>query len=94
MTFAEFEHSLKNRTPQENLNLHLKVLWYDANGNWDKAHDIAQDILTQDGSLLHAYLHRVEGDDWNAGYWYKLAAEPNFSGSLKDEWLYLVNKFL
>jgi len=75
MTFEEFKNSLSDKKPPDGINDLLKSLWYDANNNWDKAHSIAQDILSKDGSLLHAYLHRVEGDIWNAGYWYNSARE-------------------
>lgn len=94
MNIEEFEQSLQDKTPPQSLSLPLKVLWYEAQENWDKAHNIAQDIQSKDGSLLHAYLHRVEGDDWNAEYWYHKAAEAKYTGSLKDEWLYLVKRFL
>lgn len=92
--FTDFEQSLQENTPLENLNPLLQVLWYDAKGDWTKAHAIAQDIKSKEGSLLHAYLHRVEGDDRNAGYWYNRAGEPKFTGSLMEEWEYLVKRFV
>jgi len=94
MTFTEFKQSLGDNNPPAGINKLLQSLWYDAKDNWDKAHDIAQDISTADGSLLHAYLHRVEGDDWNAGYWYDRAGESRFAGSLDEEWQTLVKRFL
>lgn len=51
----------------------LKALWYDAKGNWNAAHDIAQELPTVFGSWIHAYLHRKEGDRFNAEYWYDRA---------------------
>ncbi len=94
MTFEEFKNSLAEKAPAQDINNLLTALWYDANDDWDKAHSIAQDIPDKDGSLLHAYLHRVEGDIWNAGYWYNRAQENTFKGSLEEEWEYLVRKFL
>jgi hypothetical protein len=94
MTFEKFKQTLKNEKPPEDLNSILLGLWYAANDNWHEAHDIAQDIPGKDGSLLHAYLHRVEGDDWNAGYWYNRANESGFNGSLDDEWEMLARRFL
>ena len=53
----------------------MKSLWWAKKGNWEKAHNIAQDIATNDGSRIHAYLHRVEGDLGNAAYWYRRAGK-------------------
>ena len=72
----------------------LQALWHDAHGRWDAAHTIAQDIHTADAARVHAYLHREEGDDWNAGYWYRQAGQPRFTGSLEDEWTALATAFL
>jgi hypothetical protein len=40
-------------------------------GDWEGSHNIAQ---TNEGhpdyDRLHALLHRMEGDEWNAKYWY------------------------
>ena len=62
----------------------LKALWWDARGNWENAHAIAQDIQSEAGFRIHAYLHRKEGDDWNAGYWYE-RAKTNFPGGTLEE---------
>ena len=61
-------------------------MWWDAKGDWHRAHEIAQDIESETGSLVHAYLHRKEGDAGNAGYWYRRAGRPVCSGSLEQEW--------
>jgi hypothetical protein len=89
MTFATFKSS---PTPPTDNPL-LAALWHDAQGDWEAAHDIAQDIHTRDGSWLHAYLHRKEGDEWNAGYWYRQAGKPVFTGSLEDEWEQIFKAF-
>ncbi len=72
----------------------LAALWHDFHGNWEAAHDIAQDIYTRDGSWLHAYLHRKEGDLWNAGYWYRQAGKSVHTGTLEQEWEELAKTFL
>jgi hypothetical protein len=55
--------------------------------DWEAAHNIAQSKEgTRSYDRIHAYLHRVEGDTWNAGYWYRKAGAEIFTGSLKDEW--------
>jgi hypothetical protein len=64
----------------------LHALWHDAHGDWDSAHALAQDIDTPDGALVHAYLHRKEGDTPNAAYWYSRAGKPPFTGPLEAEW--------
>lgn len=94
MTFDEFKNSLSREDHPAGISDLLKSLWYDAKGDWDKAHSIAQDIKSKDGSLIHAYLHRVEGDIWNAGYWYNQAQSTRFKGSLEEEWESLVQRFL
>ncbi len=53
------------------------ALWQIKNGSWEAAHNIAQDIPTKMGSWLHALLHVIEGDQWNADYWFAKAAKPS-----------------
>ncbi len=96
MNIEEFRQSLKLEQPPDNLEAPvLRGLWWAGKGDWDAAHDIAQ---SQEGvqsfDHLHAYLHRVEGDEWNAGYWYRRAGEriPDFS--TEEEWDRLVKKML
>jgi len=69
-------------------------MWYDGKDNWNASHDIAQDIHSRDGSWIHAYLHRKEGDLGNASYWYGKAGKPVARVSLKEEWEQLVREFL
>jgi hypothetical protein len=87
MNYDQFKQSLTQASPPENISEPLKALWYAANDDWEAAHNIAQ---SKEGTPvydhLHAYLHRVEGDTWNAGYWYKRAGKPVFKGSLQEEW--------
>lgn len=72
----------------------LQALWYAQRGEWDRAHGIAQDIETPEGAWVHAHLHRVEGDDSNAGYWYARAGRPHSTLSLPEEWKALVEALL
>lgn len=94
MNKEELLSSLQQDTPPANLSLFLKALWYDKKENWHMAHTIAQDINNADGSWIHAYLHRKEGDKANAGYWYRLAGKPMPSYSLEKEWEEMVQIFL
>jgi len=69
-----------------NWNVYLKALYYDADGDWSKAHDLVDGLAGESAAHIHAYLHRKEGDQWNAGYWYRRAGRPVFTGSLQEEW--------
>ena len=68
----------------------LRALWHDARGEWDAAHNLAQDVDNADGAWVHAYLHRKEGDQGNAAYWYRRADQPVATDSLDDEWTRIV----
>jgi hypothetical protein len=86
MKMDEFRASLAAATPPAGSSLALQALWWDAKGDWDKAHTCAQDQAGAAGAWVHAYLHRKEGDSFNAGYWYRRAGKPAFSGTLDEEW--------
>ena len=86
MEFTQYKKSLTEVKPQENLSDILKGLWYDANGNWDKAHDLIDGNPEHGSSWAHAYLHRKEGDLWNADYWYRRAGRIRPNISLDEEW--------
>jgi hypothetical protein len=86
MNLAEFQDSQKQSAPPAGLSLALQSLWFDAKGEWDKAHDLAQKDGGPSGDWVHAYLHRKEGDASNARYWYARARKPVCTGSLEEEW--------
>ncbi|OIN59186.1 hypothetical protein [Arsenicibacter rosenii] len=95
MTYKTFTTSLAGAAPPAGINPILTALWYDGNDNWEQAHTIAQSKEgTKAYDRLHAYLHRKEGDEWNAGYWYRRAGAPVFKGSLQAEWEELVRENL
>ena len=94
MTFADFKVSIASRVEPATLPPLLRSLWHDANGNWTQAHEIAQDVNSADGAWVHAYLHRKEGDDGNAAYWYHRAGRPAATDSLAAEWERLVTALL
>jgi hypothetical protein len=83
---AEFRASLSGAVPPPGLDAPLTALWWAAKGGWNEAHKLVQDEETADAAWVHAYLHRVEGDLGNAGYWYRQAAKPAASGPLETEW--------
>lgn len=86
MTLADFMLILSAPEPPAGLSAALTALWHDARGDWDAAHQVAQDIAGPDGAWIHAYLHRKEGDAGNAAYWYRRAGKPVPSTSLEAEW--------
>ena len=94
MTFEEFHLSTEVKDPPEGINSILLALWYDSKGEWEKSHAIVQDIDTKDAALVHAYLHRKEGDIGNADYWYHRAGTKRTHLSIEDEWVSLVGRFL
>ncbi|MGB7602362.1 MAG: hypothetical protein WBM24_18805 [Candidatus Sulfotelmatobacter sp.] len=76
MPLDDFRQSLADANPPSGLSLALAGLWWDAKGNWARAHESAQQDEGRDGSWVHAYLHRKEGDQGNAAYWYSRAGKP------------------
>lgn len=83
MSFEEFSNSVE---PPQGIGRALLALWHDARGDWETAHAMAQEADGGDGAWVHAYLHRKEGDDSNALYWYSRAGRPEASGDLRAEW--------
>jgi hypothetical protein len=94
MKIEEFKTSLKQALPPAGITASLAALWYAGKGDWEQAHTIAQDIPTRDGSWVHAFLHRQEGDEWNANYWYNRADRVNPGGALDAEWEGIVREML
>lgn len=79
---------LKNSEP-------VQALWFAGDNNWEKAHQLAQ---KQEGNpkydRIHAYLHRVEGDEFNARYWYNRLKLNVPTMSLDEEWTSLALEYL
>ncbi len=95
MTIEDFQSSLAGAEPSPSLSDALQALWWDAKGNWDKAHGLAQRHTSDPASdWVHAYLHRKEGDLSNAMYWYRRAGRPGAGEPLAQEWLAIVGALL
>jgi hypothetical protein len=90
----EFKSSLSNDNMPDQLSVHLQSLWYDGKGDWKTAHDLIDKLHDKSSAHLHAYLHRKEGDLWNADYWYNRAGQKRPGVSLEQEWEQLVALFL
>ncbi len=89
-----FEQSLKNGQAPQGISVYLQSLWHDAHGDWQSAHDLVDSLPGSKAAAVHAYLHRVEGDHWNANYWYNRAGRKMPDVSLKEEWKTLVAEFI
>jgi hypothetical protein len=94
MTLAEFERSLGKRTPPAELSPALAGLWWAAKDKWDTAHKLVMDEGGKHCAHVHAYLHRVEGDDENAAYWYRRAGVAPATGEFKAEWTAIARDLL
>jgi hypothetical protein len=86
MSFEDFLNSTAAGTPPEGMSRALRALWHEARAEWDVAHTLAQEADGTEGAWVHAYLHRKEGDEANAGYWYRRAGKPPAQGDLRAEW--------
>ena len=94
MTLADFMRSLSGSVPPPALPPSLQALWHEGKGDWNAAHNLAQDVPDPDGAWVHAYLHRKEGDAANAAYWYRRASQPICREPLDREWQSIVTALL
>ena len=91
---AAFRRSLSGDAPPPGASEPLAALWHAAKGDWQRAHEIVQDDDSRPAAWVHAYLHRVEGDQGNAGYWYRRAGKPAATASLDAEWQQICDALL
>ncbi len=90
MDVEEFRQTLSSQFPPEGLSAPLAALWWDAKGDWTQAHGLVDELETQPGMAVHAYLHRKEGAASNADYWYARAGRKFHREALDAEWVALV----
>jgi len=86
MTIEEFRATLGQLEPSQALSVPLAALWWDAKGDWTRAHSLVDELETREGMAVHAYLHRKEGAESNADYWYARAGTQFLRTELADEW--------
>ncbi len=91
MPIEDFRASLVREEPPEGLSASLAALLWDAKGDWSRAHSLVDELETMDGMAVHAYLHRKEGELWNADYWYRRAGRDFYRPTLEAEWEALVD---
>ncbi len=94
MNYEQFIKSLEREAPPEELTALAKALWYDGIGDWESSHRIVQDLSSKAAAQIHAYLHRKEGDLWNADYWYRQSDTVRPDTDLQTEWKALVKLHL
>ena len=94
MNLDEFKRSVAHEVPPSGLCVPLVALWWDNKGDWTQAHSLVDELETKDGMAVHAYLHRKEGDQDNAGYWYRRVSKPPATVTLAEEWEELARALL
>ena len=94
MDYALFNHTLDMGAPPEDFSKELKALWWERKNYWDKAHDIVQNLPGKDAAWVHAYLHRKEGDEDNAAYWYNKAGQSIPGMDLNEEFREIIKALL
>jgi hypothetical protein len=94
MNFETYRASLKSAAPPAESNVYLQSLWHDAKGDWETSHTIIQDVNDKTAAWIHAYLHRKEGDVFNANYWYNKAGRRMPGYTLEKEWEEIVKELL
>lgn len=94
MDLYQFEASTADPSPPRGLPPVLEALWFEAHGDWQRAHRLVQDLSDASAAWVHAYLHRKEGDIWNADYWYAHAGRSRPAVGLESEWRDIVTSLL
>lgn len=94
MKIQDFKKSIEEELIPDGLSLVAQSLWHDGAGDWNKAHHLIDHLHDRQSSHIHAYLHRKEGDLWNADYWYAKAGRKRPDLSLTEEWEQLVKTYV
>ena len=95
MTFDALRESLADEAPPASADTAMQALWWAGKGDWHRAHACAQQREGDPAcDLVHAHLHRQEGDLSNAGYWYRRAGQPVPTVSLQEEWEAIARQLL
>ena len=94
MNVKEFRASVAEGAPRAGLSVPQVALWWDAKGDWARAHELVDELETGDGMAVHAYLHRKEGSTSNAEYWYERVGRGFERPTFDAEWEALVQALL
>ncbi|MEO6550270.1 MAG: hypothetical protein ABIN94_19860 [Ferruginibacter sp.] len=94
MQLESFKQQLKNTLPPPHISVYLLAMWQDGKDNWEEAHQLINDLEDANACWVHAYLHRKEGDTFNADYWYRKANKQRPNIQLAEEWDNIVKALL
>ena len=95
MQRAAFDRSVEQQTtPPAELSRPATALWWVCKRNWQEAHDLIDAAPGQDEAWVHAFLHRMEGDQANADYWYRRAGRDRPNITIGKELDQLIDHFL
>ena len=95
MNVEEFKASIaEEQAPPAGLSIPLAALWWDAKGDWARAHSLVDELESVDGMAVHAYLHRKEGSASNAEYWYTRSGRSFYRPALDAERTALIEGLL
>lgn len=95
MNLEKFNTSvIEEQEPPAGLSAPLAALWWDAKGDWGRAHSLVDELETRNGMAVHAYLHRKEGAASNADYWYQRAGRGFHRPAFDDERAALIEGLL
>lgn len=94
MSIEEFNETLQRSEPNPSWSIQLQALWFEAKGDWTTGHDLIDQLGDRQSARVHAFFHRVEGDRWNARYWYRQADEAEYLGDLEEERQHLIQRFI
>ena len=86
MTPEDFKRSLAGERPPRGAVPALAALWWIKKGDWNRAHEIVMNAAGADAARVHAHLHRIEGDETNANYWYRQARKAAADMTTDAEW--------
>lgn len=85
---------LKSKTPLDTFTIQQRALWHIHHNEWEEAHNLIQDLDDSLSCIIHAYIHKVEGDEWNAKYWYAKGGRRSNTMGKEEEFSFLVHKSL
>ena len=95
MNLEKFAASItEEQAPPAGLSIPLAALWWDAKGDWARAHSLVDELESVDGMAVHAYLHRKEGSASNADYWYQRSGRTFHRPALDAERTALIEGLL
>ena len=95
MNLEQFNASVADeQAPPTGLPIPLAALWWDAKGDWARAHSLVDELESREGMAVHAYLHRKEGAASNADYWYQRSGRNFYRPVLDAERTALIEGLL